>query len=351
MRRSLFVLVVLVAACSNAVTETGSTTPATTIVVATTTTTPTTTTTTEPANTNNGEISPINGMPVDDPRLLERRVVAVKIDNHPDAWPQSGLDQANAVIELPVEGITRFIALFHDGDSEFLGPVRSARPTDGEILHPLGATFAISGGQDWIITIIRDEEVRIIGEELPEMFRISDRFAPHDLYTNTNLLRKTADDRRYPDDPPPRLFEFGPMPAGAERAREVVIDFGNDFIVTWKYDLATGRYVREVNGLPALLATKDGDETPVSADTLVALMARRYIEQAPSGATSVPAMQTTGSGVAFVFFKGRMVKGTWSRETTADLFELVDESGDPIEVPPGFLWLSVVPRQNPIVAS
>lgn len=287
-------------------------------------------------------------MPVEDAELLQRRVIAVKIDNHPNARPQSGIDQANAVIEIPVEGITRFIALFHDQDSEYLGPVRSGRPTDGKVLRPLGATFAISGGQAWIISGIRNEEVNLIGENRPEMFRISDRRPPHNLYTNTNLLREVADEREYSNEPPPQLFEFGPFPTGSARATEIIMNFGNAFVVTWNYDPADQQYLREFGGTQATVVSEEGEESPLAADTLVVLLARRFIEQAPAGATSVPAVDTIGSGEAFVFAGGRMVTGTWSRETSADLIELADEEGDPIPVPAGFLWIAFVPEQNGI---
>lgn len=344
MRRSLLTLLVFIAGCTgSAVTTTASTVFVTTTTASATTTAPRRTTTTRPLPT-----SPINGMPVEEADLLERRLIAVKIDNHVNARPQSGIDQADAVIEMPVEGITRFIALFHDQDSEYLGPVRSGRPTDGKVLHPLGATFAISGGQDWVISGIRNEEVNLIGENRPEMFRIGDRRAPHDLYTNTNLLREVADEREYSDEPPPQLFEFGPLPAGSVRATEIAMNFGNAFVVTWNYDIASKQYLREFGGTPATVVSEEGEETPLAADTLVVMLARRYIEQAPAGATSVAAIDTIGSGEAFVFAGGRMLSGTWSRETSADLIELTDEDGDPILVPAGFLWIAFVPEQNGI---
>lgn len=345
MRRSLFVFLVFVAGCTGNAVTTTTASPATTTTMAMSTTTnvPNLTTTTDPLPT-----SPINGLPVEEAALLERRVIAVKIDNHANARPQSGIDQANAVIEIPVEGITRFIALFHDRDSEYLGPVRSARPTDGKVLRPLGATFAISGGQNWIVSSIRNEDVNLIGENRPEMFRINERHAPHDLYTNTNLLREVADEREYPDDPPPKLFEFGPLPAGSVRATEIVMDFGNAFVVTWNYDVASRQYLREFGGTPATVVSEEGEESPLAADTIVVLLARRYIEQAPAGGTSVPAIDTIGSGEAFVFAGGRMLAGTWSRETSADLIELADEEGNPIPVPAGFLWIAFVPEQNGI---
>ena len=345
MRRSLVVLALFVAACTGAAetTTTTTTTRPTTTTARPTTTTSRATTTTRPLPT-----SPINGLPVEDSDLLDRRLIAVKIDNHPNARPQSGIDQANAIVEIPVEGITRFIALFHDTDATHLGPVRSGRPTDGKFLNPLGAVFAISGGQDWVLSGIRNEGVEIIGEVSPAMFRIGSRRAPHNLYTNTVDLREIADERGYPDDPPPTLFEFGELPGGSESVDEIEMDFGNGFVVNWTYDRSSGRYLRFFNGNQAELINEEGEASPLGADTLVVMLATRFVEQAPSGGTSVPAVDTVGEGQAYVFAGGRMIQGTWSRESSDDQIVFEDEQGDPLPVPPGFIWMSIVPEQNGI---
>jgi hypothetical protein len=346
MRRTLLVLALFIAACTAAAetsTTVATTQPTTTTSRPTTTTSRATTTTTRPLPT-----SPINGLPVEEADLLDRRVIAVKIDNHPNARPQSGVEQANAIVEIPVEGITRFIALFHDTDATYLGPVRSGRPTDGKFLNPLGAVFAISGGQSWVLSGIRNEGVEIIGEVGPAMFRIGSRRAPHNLYTDTTELRAMADDRGYSDDPPPTMFEFGELPADSESAGEIEMNFGNGFVVNWTYDRPSGRYLRFFNGNQAELISEEGDPSPLAADTLVVMLATRFIEQAPAGGTSVPAVDTVGEGQAFVFAEGRMVEGTWSRESSGDLIVFQDADGNPLPVPPGFIWMSIVPEQNGI---
>jgi hypothetical protein len=242
MRRSLLFLALFVAACT-AATDATTSTRAPNSPTMTTTTRPATSTSRATTTTRPLPTSPINGLPVEDADLLDRRVIAVKIDNHADARPQSGIDLADAIVEVPVEGITRFIALFHDSDATYLGPVRSGRPTDGKFLHPLGAVFAISGGQDWVLSGIRREGVEIIGEVPPAMFRIRSRRAPHNLYTDTTSLRTIADDRGYANDPPPAMFHFDDLPNGSESAGHIDMNFGNGFVVSWTYDRSSGRYL------------------------------------------------------------------------------------------------------------
>ena len=80
---------------------------------------------------NNERMSPLTGMEISPELWLKRprRVLAFKIDNNINARPQSGLQEADAVFELLVEGgMTRFLALFLDKTSSYLGPIRSARP-------------------------------------------------------------------------------------------------------------------------------------------------------------------------------------------------------------------------------
>lgn len=340
MRRAILgvALALTAAACGSAVA--GSTTTSSTIAT-TTTTRPTTTTTAVTTTTLAGDLAPLTGLPVADAALLDRRVMAVKIDNAPAARPQSGLDAAESVYELPVEaGVTRFIALFHSTDAAYLGPVRSARPTDPTLLLPLGATFTISGAQDWVIAGIRAAGVRLIGEG-PGTFRIRSRRAPHNLYADTISLREVADSRDHPDEPPPPMWQFGDLPAGSEPAETVTIDFSDAVVAGWSWDGSA--YVRATNGVAHQVLAKDGSLSPLTADVLVVLFADRYTASPPGDGTPVPAMDTTGTGRALVFAGGKVAEGTWSREAASDTFTLTDGDDAPLQVPAGRSWISIVP--------
>ena len=102
---------------------------------------------------------------------------------------------------------------------------------------------------------------------------------------------------------------FGDLPGNAPSADEIDMNFGNGFLVTWTYDSSSGKYLRSFNGNQAEVISEEGERTPITADTLVVMLARRFIEQAPAGATSVPAVDTVGEGVAFVFAGGQGGRG------------------------------------------
>ncbi len=323
-------------------TQPPTTTTTSTTVVATTTSTPTTTTTTLPP----ADVSPLNGLKVDDTALIDRRVLAVKIDNHPKANPQSGIDRADLVVELMVEGITRFISVWLQSDADYLGPIRSARPTDPTLLKAFNEpTFAISGAQQWVQTLVRNKNVHLVGEVRPATFRISSRKAPHNLYGDTTLLREYADSLSYPDEPPPGpIWSFGPIPEDATAAASVRIDF-LDQIVRWTWDEETGLYLRTAYGKDSMYRDRDGTEGRIGVPVLVALYVEQYTAY-PSGGqsgTPLPASRTLGSGKAFVFAKGRVIEGTWSRGSEEEWFRLTYPDGEELLVPPGKVWVSLVP--------
>ena len=144
-RRTSLVLATLLVlgACSGGETAdtTTTTTATTTSQSSTTTVADSTTTTAETTSTTAADettvttypaafASPLNGMASQNELNLDRRAIGVKIDNHVNARPQSGVLDADLVVETRVEaGFTRFIAFFHDNDSDYIGPIRSVRPT------------------------------------------------------------------------------------------------------------------------------------------------------------------------------------------------------------------------------
>ena len=347
--RLLVALALVAAACS------GGGDADTTLTTATTTSTSTTvetTTTTEASTTtiDDRPRSPINGLPVDDEAQLDRRVIAVKIDNHWNARPQSGILEADAVFEIRVEGgLTRFMPVFHTSDSEHLGPIRSGRPSDAAVVRPLEAVLVISGGQPWIRAGIESLGVSYIGDVRPGMSRIPERFAPHNLYGNTVELRAVADERGLPDTPPPvSLWNFGPLPGGGEEATSIRFQFSDTTTTEWVWD--GERYLRHIDSEPSNWVTPDGETEQISAELLLAIVGEQYVASPPAGSSgsSVPATSTVGSGTFHVFAEGAVHSGTWERETASDPFTLTTADGEELLVPPGKPWISVVPDNGSI---
>lgn len=326
------------------VSTTATTTTSSTSSTSTTTTT-TTSTTLGPQNP-----SPVNGTDVADPAALDRRAIAVKIDNHPAARPQSGVQEADMVYELLVEGgLTRFIAVFHHSDTEYVGPVRSLRPTDSTLVVYLGAPLQISGGQDWIQSLSRGRGLLMISDDRVSTYRISSRQAPHNLYATTLKMRDTADRRVWADDPPEPIFNFGPPTPALTPASEVTLDWSDRPEVVWRWDDAEGVYLRSNRDTPHDWLSPDGERSQMSTETLLVLTARAYTASPGSGAgSSVPALETIGTGSALLFYEGALIQGTWERDSYEDPFFLRLLSGNEMTVPPGSLWISIFPTSGSV---
>ena len=329
--------------------ETSETTSITT--VATTEDPPTENTATTTTTVYSGPLSPITGQPVPDGNLVDRKLLAVKIDNHPKAQPQSGLEQADAVYELMVEGgFTRFIALFHHSDSEWVGPMRSARPTDWTLVQPLKGALLISGGQPWITRRIVNNNVPLIGDSGPPLTaRWDRRSAPHNLYVDTYQGRRVASERGLSQAPPPVLFDRGPLngPEGAA-ATYIFFDWSPTVDVAWHWN--GEQYMRLAGGVAHEWRSREGDRTgQISADVLVVLMAERYTACPQGEGSCVPAWDTVGENRAIIFAEGSYSEGRWSRERAADWFTITDRQGNRISVPPGKPWIMIYPDTADVI--
>jgi hypothetical protein len=341
----LLVAALALAACSGAdAAEQTTTTAAPSTTEAETATTTTIVETTTTRQVADGTPSPINGMPIADESLLDRRALVFKIDNHPNARPQSGLSEADAVIELMVEGTTRLAAVFHAGDAETVGPIRSMRPTDGQLARIFDAPLVTSGGQDWVTSLVRGTGTSIIGEVgRPQTFRSSSRSAPHNLYGDTTAIRELADSRDYDDQPPAALWEFGDMPNDADAATTIALPFASGLIVRWAWD--GERYAKTTNGAEHNWVLPDGEVEQVWAETLVVLEMLTYTQSPPPGGGPAKAVESVGSGSAYVFSNGQVVEGTWTRDALEDAFTLTTGE-ETMVVPPGKLWIGFLDRDQ-----
>ena len=137
-------------------------------------------------------VAPLTGLPDPTGQSLTRPALSIKIENTPEARPQTGLDAADVVYEEITEaGITRFLAVYNSTIPPMAGPVRSGRIMDPDLLAPLGGIFAYSGGieqTEQAISATPGVNVIVDTGSDPALVRDKTKEAPHNLYAVTNLL-------------------------------------------------------------------------------------------------------------------------------------------------------------------
>lgn len=363
---SIFLLLVLVACGSsdgddsvNDITTTTitSTTPSTTSVNSNESTT--TTAATIQYIFDVEKMSPFTGKELPPETWLNRprRVIAFKIDNNINARPQSGLQEADAVHEILVEGgMTRFLAFFYDNTSKYLGPIRSARPTDPTVVRPYGGTLVVSGATAGLIPSIRELGVPVLEEQnSPVMFRISNRKAPHNLYADTELVRERIEERGFYflQPGPGPLYPFGLNQNNwVNGADKITVKYSDFTTVIWKLDgekysrFIIDKYSENKEAVAHNFVSQDGNYTDIlQTETIVVLQGPIYKDQA----TTLPSVLTVGVGNAYVFNNDKYIQGTWRRGDINEPFVLTDLDGNEIQVPPSTQWVHILPNEGEIL--
>jgi len=289
---------------------------------------------------------PLTGAPLESAdEIPNRPALAVKMPNNPQALPQTGLNEADVVFEEIInDGITRFAAVFHSQGSDPVGPIRSGRAQDVDILSNLNSPlFAWSGGNPGVTRVINNStltSLSYVGGYGNSYYRRDGRGgAPHNLFSSTDTLWELAPDEFAI---PPQIFPYMLPGEVAEGDTASIIEIELDSILArWDYDAAGGRYLRSEYGEPHMSELTG----QVSADNVVVLLVE--YRQSTIDAKS-PEAVTVGSGQALIFTDGVVRTGVWQRSSNTDTWNLyTDETlSEPLGLSEGRTWVEL-PRNNP----
>ena len=286
--------------------------------------------------------SPLSGVevPVNE---AERPVTAIVIENSPEARPQSSLHEAGIVFESIAEGgITRFLAFYQEGQPDIIGPVRSLRPYFIDWVLPFDASIAHVGGSAQALQEARDLGINDLDEfaNANSFYRASDRLAPHNLYTNFDLLDELNKRLGYTGSDFQGWARKTESPLNTPTASTINVDISSfTYNTKYVYDSSSNSYQRAT----ADAADRDRETNTQIAPKVVVVM------EAPSSIDPDGRYQydLIGEGKVTVFQDGGHTVGTWAKSSRENQFSFTDDDGDEIAFNPGQTWVvAISPEQE-----
>lgn len=276
---------------------------------------------------------PLTGRPVDE--VPDGPVIAVKVDNTRPAFPQSGIGQADLVVEEPVEGgVTRLVVMLHSRASEArtpVGPVRSIRSSDIGIVAPAEAVVYASGGAPIPQADLAAAGIETRFESAPGFVRDASRGFLHGRFLDV----PTAVASLSAVDPPPAYFAWSPERRPRLPQSRPLSAF--DLVFS---PFQTTSMVPSSRGWTRSLAEPDG----FVATTVIALRVNQVLAgYVDPGGYDVPIAVTEGRGTGWVAHRGRVTDVVWTKRAPDQGWRFATADGREVRVPPGRVYLALLP--------
>ncbi len=296
----------------------------------------------EPVVTSTSEVSRLllNGAVVMTPDAVAEPVVGVMIDMHRDAQPVSGIDRAQVVYEVPVEGgIHRLLALFTKGAPvDEVGPVRSARPYFVDIAGEYGALYMhVGGSPDAVEQLYADRAVTNLDQWYFSQYYWRDRrrASPHHIYTSSSRFENAAQARGMVTSTFGSWLFTDEQPIAWNEALAVAFPEVNQGRPLWQFAPDTAQYVRMFGDTAYL--TRNGGE--VAVNTIIVQQVRQKVLDA-EGRLELGVHE---EGFAWFFRDGKAAHGFWKYNKKEHRTRWYDDQGNEIGLKPGSIWVHVVP--------
>lgn len=294
----------------------------------------------------------IDGTAVD-ASVANRHPLAVIVENHTDARPQSGLDKASLVYEAFAEGgISRFLALYSSKDAEKVGPVRSVRTYYVDWAHGYNAYIAHVGGNIDALDKIQVEhsaDLDQFAHSAPYWREYAAGLATeHTMYASTVKLFTEAAKLSYSNANNFTVYKFKDDPTATELAtapvaQKISIDMlSSSYDVYYQYDKATNSYKRFLAGKPHIDKVSKSQLNP--KNVIVMTVARQAMKTRINEAGYT--MTTVGSGAAKIFLDGKVINGTWKKTSAAAREIFYDETGTEVIFNRGQFWITAIPPES-----
>ncbi len=270
----------------------------------------------------------------------DRPALALKIDNAPGARPHVGLNSADIVYEEMVEGqLSRFIAIYQSQVPSEVGPIRSIRTGDFDVIQQFNTPLlGASGANRFVLNQLKTEPVINVNALVAggAYYRVRGRSAPHNLITSPARLWEFAGNNGGTPGPAfvYRRTDATALPT-ATNVQSLTINFGSS-TATYHWDQGANGWARDQNGT----AHKDSRGQRIAPDNVVVQVTHYDVSAADSQS---PEAVSVGSGQVFVLTNGYLVEGTWSRANPDSAVVLKDSSGTIIKLATGTTWVALAP--------
>ena len=240
--------------------------------------------------------------------------------------------------------ITRITAVYLAEEPEQVGPLRSARPVNIEMLPAFDGVFVFSGASTGVNQLLAQHSYDLIheGHEGDLFYRDDERNAPHNLYASVPAIRERLRLRGKERPTSLRGFTFSDdSPAGGAATR-IDVPLPRTSTVAWTWDDWGGVYRRWVQGDPY---TDSLTGQQVGCENVIVVYAKHWesdIVEDSLGATAI-GIAVRGGGRVQIFRDGRVIEGLWWRQDPNSLFQFIDNDGNHIPLKPGHSWIQFVP--------
>jgi hypothetical protein len=300
-------------------------------------------------------VDPLTGLTVSDPALLQRRPLLIKVPNIPrNVRPQWGLSLADIVFEYYAEqGATRLAAIFYGQDASMVGPIRSGRFIDGDLVQGYKAVFAF--GSAYVAEMNRfntsDFANRMVVEGPGKPLTRYDPNGYDYLMVNTADLSAYATKQGF-NQGPQNLDNMSfklEAPAGGQPGTQLFVHYSGAVYNHWDYAAASGKYLRysdtaTVNNVGQVeqyaQLTDRLTKQPVAFDNVVVLYAIHDLY-----GPGIYDILLSGAGQALAFRDGQAYKVQWHRNNT-DVVSLTNLDGSAFPFKPGNTWFEVIGLQS-----
>lgn len=317
-------------------------------------------------------INPLTGLEVSDPALLQRRPVLARIGNDPNARAlHTGFNQADLVFEEMIDqknmafAVTRFTLVFLGQNGSFR-PLRSARAINASLMPMFDGILISSGGSKgtrYMISQLPWKDRNLDGDLQNSTICIDGTDWRTRVLSSVEHVQDFIASKGQGGTPAQRGFQFSNDAPGGSSGSAVAMDhkpwpISAAGIIEWRYDAASGKYLRFVNGAPhnTQQYTLNGAwgkgcqegaaQTEQIASANVVILNVKYeptdfVEDTLNSYSAF--IDMVGSGTAQIFRDGIKIDATWERPTLTSFIKFIDAAGNEIALKPGNTWFELAP--------